>query len=174
MQGLKEKKLTKKDLNNLKKAQENIESHKQLPKEVSNSINKRIFHNIIVAIGIVTYLFFINLASVNIKDDVLVTDLKVFSVIAIMITIVIFEYSYKKDNGIMCIFGIESLIIAIATLFLSYLCAIHHALFQLIVAWTSLGVAIYYIAKSIVIYLKMKKEYYKSINDINDIVKKEK
>jgi len=171
---LKERKLTKKDLNNLKKAQENIENNRQIPKGVLSNINKRIFHNIIVAIVVVTYLFFINLASINIQRDILITDLKVFSIISIMITIIIFEYSYKKDSGIICIFGIETLVVSIATLFLAYLYAVEYSLFQLIVAGISMIFAVYYIIKSAIIYLKLKKEYYKSINDINDIVKKEK
>ena len=171
---MKEKKLTKKDLNNLKKAQENIEKSRQLPKEVLTNINRRIFHNIIVAIIVIIYLYFINLASINIPAQRLGVDLKVFSIITILITIIIFEYSYKKDSGIICIWGIESFFVALVTLCLAYLYAMRTTLFQFIVAWVSLVFAIYYIAKAIVIYVKMRKEYFKSMSDINDIVKKEK
>lgn len=171
---MKEKKLSKRDLNNLKKAQEKIEAKKQLPKEESDRINKRIFQNIMVAIGIVIYLYFINLASIHIPKETLVMDLKVFSMIAILVTIIIFEISYKKDSGILCVFGIESFFVALATLVLAYLYAIEYGLFQLVIAYLSLVTAIYYVAKSIVIYLKMQKEYRNSMSDINDIVKKEK
>ena len=171
---MKEKKLTKKELNNLKKLQEDFENNKKLPKEVTEKINKRMFHNIIIAIAVVAYLFFINLATINIPRDVLIIDLKVFSFITIAITIIIFEYSYKKDSGIICIFGIESLVLSIATLFFAYLYNIAHSKFQLVIVAATTVFAVYYIIKSILIYFKMKKDYHKSNNDINDIIKKEK
>ena len=67
------------------------------------------------------YFYLINLGSINIAPEKLELDLKVFSVVTILITVFIFEIAYKKDSGRIAIYGIESIFISLATLFLAYL-----------------------------------------------------
>ena len=165
------KKLNKQTSENIEKMKQNIEENKKLPKEQLDKMNKRVFNNILIAIFIMLYFYFINLGSINIEPQKLELDLKVFSVVTILITVAIFEIAYKKDSGIVAIYGIESMFVSLSTLFLTYLFTIYNKTFHLIVFWISLAFAIYYVLKSIIIYLKMKKEYKKSLSDINDIIK---
>lgn len=157
---------------NLDKAKKQIEEKKKIPNEELDKIHTRIFKNFVIAIIIMFYFYFINLGAINVQSNILLTDLKVFSMIIILLAIVLFEESYKKENGIICIHGIEMLILAISTLFFISFYTMYKEKFNSIVAIHSFIFAIYYVAKSIVIQSKMKKKYYKNINDITEIVKK--
>lgn len=156
---------------NIKNMEEMV-NKKDLPKEEKNKINKRVFENILIADLIMAFLYLITLGSLNIETSVFITDLKVFSIGLIIFTIILFEYSYKKENANVCIHGIECLVLAIFTLFSIYLYSIYFRDFHLIVASISYLFSIYYVAKAIILQVKMKKKYFESINDINEIIKK--
>ena len=162
-----------KELNeNLKNLEKEIGRKKQLPKDESVKINKKVFENIIIAIVIMAFLGFVSLGSLNIESSVFITDLKVFSMVLIISTVLIFEYAYKKDNGNICIHGIECFSLAIFTLISIYLYTMYFRNFNLIIASASFIFAIYFVAKSIIIYCKMRKKYFASVNDISEIIKK--
>jgi len=145
---------------------------KQLPKEESNKLNSKVFKNIIIAIAIMIYLIFINIGSLNIETETFITDLKVFSIILISATVIIFEIAYKKDSGTLCVYGIETLVLSIITLVLPTIYTILNEKFGAIVISIAMLFAVYYVGKSIIIYKKEKKNYLKSTSDINEIVKK--
>lgn len=169
----KDDKLNEKELKeNLKGIEKEIVSKKKLPKEETLKINKKVFENILIADVIMLFLYFISLGSINIETSVFITDLKVFSMVLIIFTIILFEYSYRKENANICIHGIECLVISIFMLFSIYLYTMYFRTFDLIIASASFLFAIYYVAKAIIIYRKMQKQYFASINDINEIIKK--
>ena len=157
----------------IEKIDNEFKSKQKMPKIEKEKINKEISKNILIAIGIMLYFYFISLGSVNIQTEIFSVDLRVFSIGILLGAIVLFEISYKKENTKLCIYGIEVLVLAILTLFLIYIYTIYPNAFNLISAWMSLGFAIYYVSKGIVIYKKMEKDYYKSLSDIKEIVKKE-
>lgn len=157
---------------NLKNIEKEIVRKKELPKEETLKINKKIFENIIIAIVIMIFLGFISLGSLNIESAVFITDLKVFSMILIISTVLLFEYSYKKDSGNICIHGIECFVLAVFMLISIYLYTAYFKSFDLIIASASFIFAIYFVAKSIIIYVKMRKKYLASVNDISEIIKK--
>lgn len=157
---------------NLKKIEKEIVRKKELPTEELLRINKKIFENILIAIVIMVFFGFVSLGALNIESSVFITDLKVFSMGLIVLTVLLFEYSYKKNNGNICIHGIECLILSVFILISIYLYTMYLTKFNLIMASASFIFAIYYVAKSIVIYLKMKKKYFASVNDISEIIKK--
>lgn len=154
------------------KIEKEIKTKKQLPKDEEEKINKMVFENILIADIVMIFLYFISLGSLNIETTIFLTDLRVFSVALIAFTIMLFEYSYRKENGSICIHGIECLILAIFTLISIYLYTIYFKSFHMIVASVSFLFAIYYVGKSIIIYRKMKKQYVDSLNDINEIIKR--
>lgn len=172
----KKKKETKKEL--VKSKQKEIEeavgkelkSKKKLPAEELKKINKRLFQNIFLAIVIMFYLDFIILGFVNIENSVFVTDLKVFGMALLVVSIGIFEYAYKKDSGKHIIHGIEILLLAFVTILLIYVNLMWSNKFIYITAFVSYVFAIYYVAKSIIIYKKMKKEYF--LEEMKKIIKK--
>lgn len=169
----KEKKIQEKETNeNIEKLEQEILHKKQMPKEEKNKINKKVFENILIADIIMAFLYFISLGSLNIESPIFIMDLKVFSIGLVIFSIILFEISYKKENGNLAIHAIETLILAIFTLFSIYIYTIYLKEFHMYVTIFSLLFAIYYVGKAIVIYQKMKKKYIASLNDIEEIIKK--
>ena len=155
----------------VKKIAEDKKEKKKLPKEVANQINKKLFTNIMIAVIIMTYFILISLGNVNIEQSAFIIDLKVFSITLLVLAIVIFEKSYKKDDSALCIHGIETLILAIVTLLSIYINLLLHERFIGLVSIASFAFAIYYVTKATIIYIRDRKEYIKNQNDIIDIIK---
>ena len=174
----KTKKISKRELKqkkeNIEKLAEVIENKKRIPKDELKKLNNKVFENILIAIMVMLYLYFIILGSINIATDAFLTDLKVFSILTLLLAIILFEKSFEKSNRNLCIHGIEILVLAIVTLSSIYTYSLFVDKFKLIIAISSFAFGIYYILKSIIIYIKLKKHYYKKENDIKEIIKKEK
>lgn len=117
------------------------------------------------------YLLFMLLGFINIKDTVFIVDLKVFSFTVLIIAILLFERAYKKDSGTICIFGIETLVLSIATMILLYVNIQIPEKFLVIVNAISILFAVYYVGKSIILYTREKKKYF--MNNMKEIIKKE-
>lgn len=158
----------------IKKIQETLKKEitakKVIPKEEQDKMNVEVFKNIAIAIVMVVFLNFIILGFINIENSVFLVDLKVFAVSILAIAIGVFEYAYKKDSGKIAIYGIETLILAFAMLAFIYLDIMCHSNFVIITVLITYTIAIYYTIKSIIIYQKMKKQYY--INSMKEIIKK--
>ncbi len=165
------KKENKTNINNIKKVEKYIDNRKILPEDELNKINKKIFENIIIADIVMLFLFLIGMGALNIDPNIFVTDLRVFSIGLIVFTIFLFEISYKKENTNLCIHGIEALFISLLILFSIYVYILYCSRFELYIALFSYLFALYYAGKSIYIYIKMVKNYYASLSDINQIVK---
>lgn len=158
----------------IKKIQETLKKEitakKVIPKEEQDKMNVEVFKNIAIAIVMVVFLNFIILGFINIENSVFLVDLKVFAVSILAIAIGVFEYAYKKDSRKIAIYGIETLILAFAMLAFIYLDIMCHSNFVIITVLITYTIAIYYTVKSIIIYQKMKKQYY--INSMKEIIKK--
>ena len=147
---------------------------KKMSKEYEQKANKAIFKNVIIAIVILAYCILKILGFMNIREEIYIVDLKVFSLSILIFSIILFERSYKKIDLTLFAHGLEALFVAIATLCEVYAYQIFIEQFVVVVAIESLIIAVYYIAKCIKIYSKYKKEYVKSLSDISEIVKEEK
>lgn len=156
----------------LKSLEKEIIDKKKLPQEEENKINGKIFENMIIADILMAFFYLISLGSLNIETPIFMTDLKVFSIGLIVLTVILFEISYKKENGNLCIHGIECLVISIFMLFSTYLYTMYMREFYMYISIFAYIMAIYYSVKSIIIYTKMKKKYIASLSDIDKIVKK--
>lgn len=168
-----------KDKEELEKVNQNIEqlekeiiAKKTLPKEEEERINKKLFENILIADVLMAFFYLISLGSLNIETPVFLKDLKVFSMGLIAFTILLFEISYKKENGNLCIHGIECLVLSIVVLFSNYVYTVQMKEFHTYAAIMAYAFAIYYVGKSIILYRKMKKQYIASLSDIDEIIKK--
>lgn len=156
----------------IEQLEKQIVNKKKLPQEEENKINKKIFENMIIANVLMAFFYLISLGSLNIETQIFITDLKVFSIGLIILTVILFEISYKKENGNLCIHGIECLVIAIFVLFSTYLYTVYIKEFYMYVSIFAYISGIYYAIKSIIIYRKMKKKYIESLSDIDEIIKK--
>ena len=163
-------KVSNQQVQQIEEVEKEIKSNKKLPEEQQNQIHTRVFQNIFLAVIIILYLNFIILGFWNIENSVFVVDLKVFSMSILVIAIGVIEYAYKKDSGRHAIHGIETLVLALATMSFIYLNMMWQEKFVPVVVIVALVFAIYYVAKTIIIYHKMKKQF--SIENIKEIIKK--
>lgn len=155
----------------MEKIEEEIKKQTTISDERKNKINKSIFHNIAIANVIMLYFIFIVLGYQTITPDKFIIDLQVFSVITMGISIIVFEKAYKKDSTEYAIHGIESLFLSIVTLISIYVFSKYREKFADIMIIVCYLFAIYYVAKSIIIYLKMKTKALERTSDIRKIVK---
>ena len=100
-------------------------------------------------------------------------DLKVFSIIAVGITICIFEYAYKYDSGKITIIGIESLVASFVILSLHYVLEYNIYPYQKYLIFFATIFVTYYVLKTIIICIRERYKCRKTANDIREIVKKE-
>ena len=144
---------------------------KKIPKEDLKKIIKPVFYNIVTAIGIIIYFIFLILGYYNIERLAYQTDLKVFAICILFLAIVLLEKAYKADSGKIAMFGIETIVLAIATVGLIYVNLMMSSNYINIVLVISYVILIYYIVKSIIIYQKGKKKYF--IDNIKEIINTE-
>lgn len=88
------------------------------------------------------------------------------------LAIIKFEQGYKQDKEGIFLVGIEALVLALFTLFMTVLISIEEQIFKNIIENSALFIIVYYLLKSFVIIRKIKKEHKKKISDVRDIIKK--
>lgn len=157
---------------NLEKLEEEIENKKKLPELEKKAILKKCLINIIILLIILIYLFCLQIGEQNIQTENYITILKVFSIILIVGTIIMFEISYKVNKNNIILHSIEMLILSFFTLFLISGYSLYYGYFYKITIAGMITSGIYYILKCILIIRNSKKKYYKSQNDIKTIVEK--
>ena len=86
--------------------------------------------------------------------------------IFIISTIVIFEYAYKKESIKYTIQGIEMLVVSITTLITMQIYKLYNTKLTNAITIIAVAFSIYYITKSIISYIKYKKEIRKQVNNI--------
>ena len=109
---------------------------------------------------VVLYFVFLILGFNNIEESVYQTDLKVFAICALFLTIILLERAYSKESKRIAIYGVETLIIAIVTLGLIYVNLMLSSQYINILL-IILGIAVvYYVIKSLIIRSRGKKKYF--------------
>lgn len=156
---------------NIEKLGEVIKEKNTIPKELKDKISSLKFQNIIFACIILVYLGALNLGMINIPTENYLMDLKIFSIMLLIVTISIFELAYKKDKGELWLHGVEVMMISIFTLYLIYFYSIYYNDFGKIVFSVAILYFIYYAIK-IVIMKRTTIKKYKNLTDIGEIVKK--
>lgn len=151
--------------------EEKIQEIKKIPKEELNRINKKVYENIFIAAIIMALCDMLILGYANIAPVRYSIDLKVFSVISLLLTIFVIELAYKKDSSKLAINAIELIFISVAFLSLPYLYMYNIYKFQAIVLFGALIFGVYYCIKGIIIIFREKSLYKKRKNDINEIIK---
>lgn len=156
----------------MEQLEKDIMNKKHLPKEEEDKIHKRMFENILIADILMAFLYLVSLGALNIETPVFLKDLKIFSLGFIIFTIILFEISYKRENGKLAINGLESFAFSICILFSTYIYTIYMKDFDLYISLISYTFAMYYVVKSIIISKRIKKQYVESLSDIEEIIKK--
>lgn len=156
---------------NIRRFDEELKEKKKIPKEYKRKIRKQIILNVITALVMITFLSCINIMSLYIETQLYLNILRVVSIVIAVIAIVYFELGYKKDNGKLFLYGIETLVLAVITLFSIYLYYMFFEQYDKLLIYITIIFAAYYLIKIIIMKSRMKKQYYKEQNDIKDIVK---
>jgi len=154
-------------------AQKEIEKKRRLPRETKRKIDKTILHNLLICVGMMLSICVIGKIYIKSTEELFTLVLKIFSIIIIIKTVVIFEMAYRKDSLAICVNGIEFLIFGIIIIYMKYM-YLHGTIYKIAVTLSPIFFAIYYLSKSIVIYKKIKADYIKNLSDIKEIVKVEK
>ena len=149
-----------------------LKDKKIIPKKVRENIYDKIFVNTIIAILIVIYFGFLNLGYRNIEQEVFTTDLKVFSFSILVLSIILLEKGYKKDSPEIFLNGIETFCISFITLFMTHTFFESSDATRKIVSLSFLYISIYYMLKSVYVYVKEVKKYKSNMSDVRDIVSK--
>ncbi len=155
--------------------QENNTQKKQnkIPKEISQEILKKMFQDLLKAIGFMIYFIVLNIAYTNMRQERLINDIEVFAGTFLAVGIVFLEKAYKKNDGTIAITGIEFLIVSLHSLSIMHVITLLQYNFQIYMLTSSYIFSIYFVLKAIILYTKGRKEYLKSLSDIPEIVKKE-
>lgn len=158
----------------IEKIEKEIDEKSKLPDNIKDNIRKEVFTNILIAVIIILYFIFIVSGSIGTTKNVRTIDLNIFSILFLAIAITLFEIAYRKENVKLAVHGVESLVIAIFTLFLPYIIFELDETYKKYYLMSRIYIATYYSIKSIYISTKTKNTYMNSISDVNEILKKEK
>ena len=131
---------------------------------------KKIEINIIMLIVVLLYYIAIIILPSKISEPQMEITLKSIAAVIMIISIIIFEIAYKKDNGTIAIIGIETLIIAIHTLLIIHIVNIANIGFDIYIKISIFLFSIYFLIKSMIIYTIEKKRYLNSLSDIKEII----
>lgn len=167
----KRRKRMEKEVANMVSLEKEIKKKNILPESEKRELYRDVFKNILIASIMMLYFIFLILGAFHIEPEVYEVDLKVFSIGLIILTVLLFEMGYRKNNAKLAIHGIESFFIALISLISTYLYYMLVDKYNFILATCSFLFAIYYGIKSALIYRKGKKVYIRKQNDINEIVK---
>lgn len=133
------------------------ESKKESKEKIKNSaLRKKVVRNLAIAILITIYFLFIDLGINSIPITAYMIDLKTFAVFIAIISVVIFERAYKKDENYLAIHGIEMCVVGIETLLLLQLYSAGNEYFNYILLGITIGMVVYYLLKCLVIYIRYK------------------
>lgn len=150
-----------------------ITEKRKITREVEETIRQRIFYNCLIAIGVMLYMNMINVVYLFVKPEIVTVALKIFAMIFILLTVGVFEFAYRKDSGKIAIVGIELLVFSVIILYIPQIYTHKENRFCQALMLTPIFCAIYYMAKSIFIYIKTEKEYQNNLSDVKEIVKEE-
>lgn len=156
-----------------KQIEEQIETAKKMPKDEKKKIYKKVFANIILGIVVTLYFIGIGIGFLNIDGPTFITDLKVFSLSILAIAIILFEFAYGKDDDKTALYGVEMLFVAIMSLVLLYTCILHKDKFIAVANIVACIGVLYYLVKSMSIYIREKLKWKKTISDVKEIVAEE-
>ncbi len=151
---------------------EDLSKNKKITPELKEKMRRILFKNILVIIFIILYLLILTLAFYKMELNTLALDLKVISVGFLVFAILKFEKGYKEDKEGIFLTGVEALVLALMTLFMTALISEEEQIFKNVILGTGIIATVYYLLKSYVLRRKIKKEHKMKISDVRDIVGK--
>ena len=142
-----------------------------MPKEVKEKINTHILRSLIAAIVIMAYFCGVNIAFRKLSGLLFEQAMKYVGLLMILITIVTFEFAYRKPEWKLTFIGIELLSCSILSIYIPYIYL--HASVGIKIAVLLLPVifVLYYIIKSFLIFKKQQYDYQSNLSDVKELLK---
>ena len=150
-------------MNNLKKLNESEKKYTL----------SRAFVAMILGIVIIVFNLVVIFGYGSIDKKLVEILLKIISMAFILITIIIFEFAYHKDDGKLAMIGTEVLVLSIFILVSIYIFILFESIFKLYLVIGTVVITFYYLIKMIMVVIKSKNDHNKNISDVKEIVKEE-
>ena len=157
----------------VEKIEEEKKDKKKMFEDVKNAIINKIMLNCSIGVLILAYWLLIILCKMYVDKSIVIIACNVANIVLLALTIVMFEIAYKKNNGVLAIYGIEIMVLTIFTLFIPYIYYESDGNTRIYLSLVGIVMAIYYSIKSACIYILERKKYIKSQSDIKEIITKE-
>ena len=157
----------------LKMAVDRIAKKRELPDDMKQSANYKIFRNSLIADIYMIVLIIINILYLNTDASIFVNSTKIISMLVIIAVIVFFELAYKHEDKTFAINGIETLVYDVFIMFIPYVYFLISDDARAVFMFLPVIFAIYYIIKSIGSYVYLHKAYLNSLSDVKEILKEE-
>lgn len=151
---------------------EELSKIKKITPELKQKRRKILLKNILILILIILYLGLLTFAFYKMELNSLSLYLKIISLVFLALSIYKFEQGYRKDNEGIFLTGVEILVLALITLFMTSFINFDEHIFKNIIIGIGIFAIVYYFLKTYILRRKVKKEHKKNISDIRDIVEK--
>lgn len=148
-----------------------IEEKRKLPKKIKDNISTNIFQDLIVAIIIMAYFCIINFSYYNVESHIFEENMKYFALAIIILTVIAFEISYRKNSMKLLVIGLELFACAILSLYIPYIFLHSTSALRISIMILPAFLIIYYAIKSFVIFKSKQLQYRNNLSDIKEIVK---
>lgn len=148
-----------------------IEEKRKLPKKIKDNISTNIFEDLIVAIIIMLYFCIINFSYYNVESHIFEENMKYFALIIVILTVIAFEISYRKNSIKVLIIGLELFSCAILSLYIPYIFLHATSAVRISIMILPAFLIIYYAIKSFIIFKSKQLQYRNNLSDIKEIVK---
>ena len=151
--------------------QEEIENKRKLPKEVKEKINTHILRSLIAAIVIMAYFCVVNIAYKKLSGLLFEQAMKYIGLLMVLITIITFEFAYRKPEWKLTFIGIELLSCSILSIYIPYIYLHTSSSIKIAVLLLPVVLILYYIVKSFLIFKKQQYDYQSNLSDVKELLK---
>lgn len=148
-----------------------IEEKRKLPEKIKDNISTNIFQDLLVAIIIMLYFCVINFSYYNFENTVFEENMKYFALGIIVLTVIMFEISYRKNSVKLLIIGLELFSCAVLSLYIPYIFLHSTSAVRISVMILPAFLLVYYAIKSFIIFKRKQFEYRNNLSDIKELVK---
>ena len=138
-----------------------------------NILVKKLLTNLTFGLITIIYLIFISIEYVRLDSLVLIKYINASIMLFLVISIIMMEIAYRKNEGLTFFNGIEFLAMAVFVLLTQHMPKILGCTMQEYALSGANFIAIYYILKSAILYTKEQQDKLNSLSDIKEIVKDE-
>lgn len=151
--------------------QETITKQRQLPNEIKDKLSSITFFYLIISIAFMIYMIVENLLFINGKNEIFLISTRASLFIFVIVDIIIFEISYRKENMSLAVQAIELFSINLFILVISYIYFYTNPVIKSIVMFAPIYLSIYFVGKVIIIYIIEKNRYINNLSDVQEILR---